>query len=82
MSTAGKQSIAKTSQVDRARKRLEKAVERLDQAISAMPATGTATDSAEMTSLQADNARLQESSRVVADRLEHTIGKLKAVLEG
>ena len=77
MSTTGKQKISKTSQVARARERLENAVARLDQAV----ANSSDSSPGEITALKAQNAKLQETSRTVSGRLDQTIGKLKAVLE-
>ena len=85
MNTTGKQNISKTSQVVRARERLEKAVARLDQVILKMPEASSGGDSVaqsgEIADLKAQNAKLQEITRTVSGRLDQTIGNLKAVLE-
>ncbi len=81
MSTTGKRHISKSSQVDRARARLEEAVARLDRALSnrAEPSPDRSGD--DLAALQAENASLRETTRAVSGRLEQTIGKLKSVLE-
>jgi len=85
MSATGKQNISKTSQVVRARERLEKAVARLDQVVLKMPESSSGGDSVaqagEIANLKAENAKLQEITRTVSGRLDQTIGNLKAVLE-
>jgi len=85
MSATGKQTITKASHLSRARERLEKAVTRLDHALSGMaeptPTADVGPAAEEMIALKAENAKLQEASRAVSGRLEQTIGKLKAILE-
>ena len=85
MSATGKQNISKSSQVVRASERLEKAVARLDQAISARPEPALGGDGGqqaeEIAALKAENAKLQETTRAVSGRLDQTIDKLKTVLE-
>jgi len=84
MSANGKQNISKSSQVVRARERLEKAVARLDRAFANKPepsVPGSDLMAEEIAALKAENARLQEVTRTVSGRLEQSIGKLKAVLE-
>ncbi len=81
MSGTGKQNISKSSQVVRARERLEKAVARLDQTLSNRPESSSGRQTGDLAALQAENARLQETARAISGRLDQTIGKLKAVLE-
>ena len=78
MSASGKKNISKASHVVRAHERLEKAVARLDQAISGAE---MGQQTGEIDALKAENAKLQESTRAISGRLDQTIGKLKTVLE-
>lgn len=85
MNATGKQGITKPSHLTRAQERLEKAVNRLDQALSNMaeptPGIDDGRSAEEIAALKAENAKLQEVSRTVSGRLDQTIGKLKTVLE-
>ncbi len=69
-----------TDRLGRARDRLDRALDRLDRALAAAPVDdGTAR---ELRRVQAENARLRETTHTVSRRLDITIGRLKSVLEG
>ena len=69
--------INKPSKLDRARVRLERAVEKLEASLaSSVPADGP---SHEIEELNRQNARLVETSEAVKNRLDKTIERLRLV---
>jgi len=75
--------INKPSKLDRARLRLEQAVETLESAFAATPSlSGQGRDqSLEIDALRKQNARLNEASEAVKHRLDKTIERLRVVVE-
>jgi predicted nucleic acid-binding Zn-ribbon protein len=71
--------MAKTS-VEKAKKRLDKAVSRLE-ALSQDDGALTAAQAGELSSLKAEREALQDTARAVSERLDSTIQKIKGVLE-
>jgi hypothetical protein len=81
VSSAGNKNISKPSQVDRARERLDKAVLRLETAITNSGSKQSQALNEDVEALRAENTRLGKASSEVSVRLEKTIGRLNAVLE-
>ena len=71
--------MAKTS-VEKAKKRLDKAVSRLE-ALSQDDGALTAAQAGELSSLKAEREALQDTARTVSERLDSTIAQIKEVLE-
>lgn len=82
MSPAGNRNISKPPQVERARKRLDAAVARLEVAIGASGGKVNAAMQNDIDALRAENDRLGKLGDKVSVRLDKTIGRLKTVLEG
>ncbi|MHA1597991.1 MAG: hypothetical protein ACTSV1_04650 [Alphaproteobacteria bacterium] len=81
MSTAGNKNISKPSQVERARGRLDAAVERLEQVIAESGGKVSSAMEQEVASLKTENERLGKLSGEVTARLDKAIGRLNGVLE-
>ncbi|CCQ73302.1 hypothetical protein [Magnetospira sp. QH-2] len=75
-----------TTRLDRAQERLDKALARLDAALQKGGEIAASTPSQEVAEeisrLNEENARLREATHSVSRRLDSTISRLKAVLEG
>ena len=71
--------MAKTS-VEKAKKRLDKAVSRLE-ALSQDDGALTAAQARKLNSLKAEREALQDTARAVSEHLDSTIQKIKGVLE-
>lgn len=73
------------SRLERAQARLDKALGRLESAVAKQDAQAAATggrpESTEVARLEDENARLRETTHLVARRLDSTVGRLKAILE-
>ena len=66
----------------RALHRLDKAVERLEQALAAQPENGADIGRLEaaLKAAEAEQVALADANRIAAERLEQTIGRLRGLL--
>ncbi len=68
------------SNVEKAKKRLDKAVSRLE-AMSQDDSALTAAQAGELNSLKAERDALRDTARAVSERLDSTIQRIKGILE-
>lgn len=71
--------IRKSTRIERARQRLDAAVQRLEAAFE--DGGGMRGLQSDLAALKKENESLRQATTAVSDKLDGTIGRLKAVLE-